>query len=114
MWRDEGYLLDILQAARRIRAFVQGVDETRFLTDDLIQSGVIRQLEVVGEAAGRVSTALVVQHPEIPWRAMVSMRNRLIHEYNRVRMEVVWQAVQTDIPNLIELIAPLVPPADAD
>ena len=56
MWRDEGYLLDILQAARRIQAFAQGVDETRFLTDDLIQSGAIEPTVQVFQAPGGATT----------------------------------------------------------
>jgi uncharacterized protein with HEPN domain len=108
MWRDDGYLLDILDAAHSIQVFTAGVDEKRFCEDDLLQSGVIRKLEIIGEAAGRVSTEFVVDHPAIPWRQMVSMRNRLIHEYTKVRMELVWQAVQADIPALVELITPLV------
>lgn len=112
MWRDEGYLLDMLNAARRIVSFVKDISEEQFLTDELVQSAVIRQLEVIGEAAGRVSTKFTLDHPEIPWREIVSMRNRLIHEYARVRLDVVWQAVQEDIPVLIDRIAPIVPPEE--
>ena len=108
MWRDDGYLLDILNAARSIQSFTKDVDEERFLRDELVQSAVIRQFEIIGEASGRISTGFVVDHPAIPWREMVSMRNRLIHEYTKVRVELVWQAIQADIPKLIELITPLV------
>ena len=114
MWRDEGYVLDILLAARRILDYTRDLDEDHFLTDDLVQDGVIRQFEVIGEAAGRLSTAFVVDHPDIPWPAMVSMRNRLIHEYRTVRMEVVWQAAKTDIPKLIGMVTPLVPPDETE
>jgi uncharacterized protein with HEPN domain len=109
MWRDDGYLLDILEAARRILLFIDNVTEDRFLSDELIQSAVIRQFEIIGEAAGRISTEYIVNHPTIPWREMVSTRNRLIHEYEKVRMDVIWEATQTDIPSLIERILPLIP-----
>lgn len=77
--------------------------------NDLIQSAVIRQIEVIGEAASLISTEFCVDHPEIPWRKMVDMRNRLIHGYSRVRLDLVWQAVRDDIPSLIALIEPLTP-----
>lgn len=110
MWRDEGLLLDIVESARRILRFTEDVDETQFLVDELVQSAVIRQIEIIGEAAGRVSTAFRVEHPEVPWAMMVAMRNRMIHGYAKVRMEIVWATVRQDIPRLMEQIIPLLPP----
>ena len=112
MLRDNALLEDILRAARLILAFTKDVDEARFMTDELIQSGVMKQFENIGEAAGLVSTAFSVDHPEIPWHGMVSMRNRLIHGYSKVRLELVWKGVKTDISALIALIEPLVPPEE--
>lgn len=112
MWRDDALLLDILHAARLIRDFTGDVDEERFMRDELIQSAVIRQFEIIGEAANLVSTQFVLDHPEIPWPKMVSMRNRLIHGYAKVRLEIVWKAISTSIPELISLIEPLVPPEE--
>ena len=110
MWRDDAYMLDILMAGRKILKFTEGVSERRFQDDELLQNAVMRQLEVIGEAARRVSQEAKDAHPEIPWRDMVGMRNRLIHEYFRIDVAKVWEAVCDDIPALIAGIEPLVPP----
>ena len=83
-----------------------------FAEDEKTQAAVIREFEIVGEAAGRVSTAFVVSHPELPWRQMVSMRNRMIHGYDDIDLEIVWRALRLSLPNLIDLIAPLIPRED--
>ncbi len=70
----------------------------------------MRPLEIIGEAARRVSRDTQDAHPEIPWDQMIGMRNRLIHEYFRVNLVTVWETVQDDLPPLINLIEPLVPP----
>jgi uncharacterized protein with HEPN domain len=69
-------------------------------------------LEIIGEAARRVSQQTRDAHPEIPWEQMIGLRNRLIHEYFRVNLATVWDTVQNDLPRLIALIEPLVPPED--
>jgi uncharacterized protein with HEPN domain len=69
---------------------------------------VIRPLEIIGEAARRISQDTRDAHPEIPWEQMIGMRNRLIHEYFRVNLTTVWETVQNDLPSLIALIGPLV------
>ncbi len=110
MQRDKTYLLDILIAARKITEYTQAKTWNEFDQSDLIQDAVIRQFEIIGEAARLVSQELKDAHPEIPWRQMTKMRNRLIHEYFRVDVEIVWDAVQIDIPSLIAIIEPLVQP----
>ena len=79
--RDAALLLDMLLAARDARGFVEGIDEAAFLGSRLHQNATIRSLEVIGEAAGKVSTAAQAAHPEIPWREITGMRHRLIHGY---------------------------------
>jgi uncharacterized protein with HEPN domain len=69
-------------------------------------------IEIVGEAARNISTEFKATHPEIPWSGIISMRNRLVHEYFRVSSERVWEVVNKDIPALIVLIEPLVPPEE--
>lgn len=110
MRRDDAYLLDIQLAARRAGSFVQGLSWEQFVQCDLVQSAVLVPLEIIGEAARRVSEETQRAHPEIPWAQMVGMRNRLIHEYFQVDLARVWETVQDDLPNLIALIEPLVPP----
>jgi uncharacterized protein with HEPN domain len=112
MWRDEAYLLDILNAARKVTQYTASATEEDFLQNELLQDATLRQLEIVGEAARRVSQETKNIHPEIPWPEMIGLRNRLIHEYSRVNLQRVWDTIQNDIPRLITLIIPLVPPPD--
>ena len=76
----------------------------------------MRRLEVLGEAARRVSAATRADLPGLPWRQMIGMRNRMIHEYDRVDLAVVWETVVRDLPPLITALEGVVPgpPADAD
>jgi uncharacterized protein with HEPN domain len=110
MQRDEAYLLDILIAARRAVRFLKGMTWEAFEQSELHQNAVMRPLEIIGEAARRVSQDTRDAHPDIPWDQMIGMRNRLIHEYFRVNLTTVWETVQDDLPPLIALIEPLVPP----
>ncbi|MDO8126837.1 MAG: DUF86 domain-containing protein [Candidatus Brocadiales bacterium] len=112
MWRDESYLLDILIAARRSKEFITGITWKDFAQSKLHQDAVIKTLEIIGEAAGKISQETRHAHPEIPWNELIGMRNRLIHEYFRIDLEKVWDTVQNDIPSLITLVEPLVPPKE--
>ncbi|MGO9175337.1 MAG: DUF86 domain-containing protein [Desulfobaccales bacterium] len=110
MWRDDAYLLDMLLAARKIMKYAQGVDSERFEQDEILQDAIMRRIQIIGEAARKVSEEFKEGHFEIPWNEIIGMRNKLIHEYFRIISEKVWEAVEKDIPNLIILIEPLVPP----
>lgn len=112
MRRDEVYLLDMLIAARKALKFVEGIDKREFEDNEVIQNAVMRPLEIIGEAAARISSKFRKGHPDIPWRDMVGLRNRLIHEYFRVDYDSVWDAIQNDLPNLIRQIEPLIPKED--
>jgi uncharacterized protein with HEPN domain len=112
MWRDDAYLLDILLAARKILHFTDGVAWERFQDDELMQHGIMRLIQIIGEAARKISPEFKQAHPEIPWQKIVGMRNRLVHEYFRIVAAKVWEAVQSDIPALIPLLEPLVPPEE--
>ena len=112
MWRDNAYLLDILVAARKVLEYSKGVTWEEFQQNDLLQSATMRPLEIIGEVARKISQETKDAHPEIPWDDMIGMRNRLIHEYFRINLQTVWDTVQNDIPRLIALVQPLVPPDD--
>lgn len=111
--RDQALLLDMLLAARDARAFVAGMDEMAFRESRLHQNAVIRSLEVIGEAAGKVSPAFRATQPAIPWREMIGFRHRLIHGYAEVRLDLVWSVVNDKLDPLIALLAPLIPPEGA-
>jgi uncharacterized protein with HEPN domain len=105
----------MLAAIERIRRYVGRKGRATFLRSALLQDAVIRNIEIVGEAAGRVSTDTTRQTPDIPWREVVGMRHRLIHGYLEVNLEIVWQVVRRDLPalerSLRALDAPSRPPA---
>jgi uncharacterized protein with HEPN domain len=107
--RDAGLLLDMLLAARDALGFVDGLAEGDFIASRLHQNAVIRSLEVIGEAAGKVSLGLQLALPEIAWREMTGMRNRLIHSYADVRLELVWIVVRDRLAPLVTVLEGLVP-----
>jgi uncharacterized protein with HEPN domain len=114
-WRAAGLLLDMALAAEDALSFVARLDERGFLASDVYQSAVIRKLEVIGKAAGRVSKSFCAAHPEIPWRQMTGLRHRLIHGYGDVRLDIVWRVVTETLPGLVAILHPLIPPeADHD
>ena len=92
--------------------FVEGLKREEFERDDLHLNAVLWALEIVGEAAARVSQPTRGAHPEIPWEQMIGMRNRLIHEYFRIDLSIVWDTVHGDLPPLIAQLEPLIPPED--
>ena len=110
MWRDDAYLLDMLLAAHKVIQFTKGMDRVQFERDDLTQNATMRQVQIIGEAARKISLEYQEEHPEIRWNEIIGMRNRLVHEYFRIIPRRVWDVVEKDIPELIRIIEPLVPP----
>ncbi|HXO21256.1 MAG TPA: HepT-like ribonuclease domain-containing protein [Thermoanaerobaculia bacterium] len=108
--RDPVHLWDMLQAARGVIASVEGLTFDQYAADENLRLAVERRIEILGEAARRVSTRFKEQHPEIPWRPIVDQRNVLIHAYDEVADERIWKLAVDDIPQLIGQLAALVPP----
>ena len=109
MSRDSATLLDMLKAARLAVQFKAGFDKTGFLGDPKTQSAILHQLLVLGEAIKRLSEEFRALHPEVPWRMVAGMRDKLIHEYDAVDLEEAWKTINSDIPRLIALLEPLAP-----
>ena len=97
---DTVYLRHIIDAFLQIERYTNGVTYEEFLSNSLLQDAVIRQLEVMGEAARNLSADLQNEYPAIPWRQMISLRNRMIHAYFNVNLQIIWEIIQGDIPNL--------------
>ena len=110
MGRDLALLLDMALAATDAMSFAAELNEAAFLKSRLHQNAVIRSLEIIGEAASKVSPAFRDAHQQIPWREITGMRHRLIHGYGEVRLDVVWAVVRDDLPALIETLRSLIPP----
>lgn len=108
---DASSLWDMLEAARKVRLFVAGKTFRDYSADEMLQAAVERKLEIIGEAARAVSEPFQKDHPEIPWRGIVSQRHFLAHEYGEVRQEKLWRVATARIPELIEQLEKLVPPA---
>ncbi len=106
---DRDYLKDILDAARLVRRFIQDVDQDTFNEDDMLQSAVVRQLEIIGEATKRLSPESRINHPAIPWQDMAGMRDILIHAYDHLNLNLIWNTATVYVPDLIRQIEPLVP-----
>jgi uncharacterized protein with HEPN domain len=110
MRREPAFLLDILDASRQIVAFTSHLEYTDFLKDEALQLAVQKLIEIISEAARNISPELKARHPNVPWKDMVGMRDIIVHQYFRVNLARVWEAVHHEIPTLIRLIEPLVPP----
>ena len=106
--RDAAYLWDMLDAARTVEQLSSGLDFPQYSNDRRTQLAIERSLEIIGEAAGRVSASFCDAHPEIPWRQIIGQRNILIHEYGEVKQERIWKTVRENIPQLIEQLKPFV------
>ena len=111
--RDPSYLWDMLDAARSVRQFTQGVTLEHYLKDPMMQRAVERALEIIGEAARRLSEGFRRTHREIAWQSIIGLRNILVHEYGEVRPERLWSIATEHIPELIQQIEPLLPPEEA-
>lgn len=107
---DAAYLWDMLDAARAIRDFTAGRTFHDYLGDQMLRRAVERSVEIIGEAAGRVSEALQGAHPEIPWRRVIAQRHVIAHEYGEIEDELIWRVATRHVPELIEALEPLVPP----
>jgi len=104
---DVVYLHHVLDAIHRIDTYVQGISKEAFFQKELLQDGVIRQLEIIGEASRNLSDEFREDNPEIPWSQIIGMRNRIVHAYFNVDLEITWGIVTMDLPILKEYLITL-------
>lgn len=112
MQRDLGNTLDIVLACGDIEDFVSGFSREDFFNSKLTQDAVIRNITIIGEAAKRLSEEFRSQHSEIPWKSIAGMRDQLIHAYDQVDLEKVWQVATQEAPSLRRYLEPLLPPPE--
>ena len=102
--RQSGLLKDVLDSACLIHGYLAGIDRDAFFADVEKQDAVLRRLEIIGEAASRLSSDAQVLFPSLPFRSMRGMRNIIVHDYGEVDLELVWKTISNDIPVLIEAL----------
>ncbi len=105
--RDQQYLQDILEAMERIAEYVQGMDYATFLQDQRTQDAVVRNIQVMGEAAKRVSRQFRTQHPELPLSEMARMRDKIVHDYSSINYDIVWNVATQEVPKHLPVLRSL-------
>lgn len=98
------YLKDIIQAIEAIEKFVEGISLKEFKNDDKTSSAVVRKFEIIGEAAKKIPENARKKYPQVPWKEMSGMRDKLIHFYAGVNFDLVWQTIQNQLPSTKSII----------
>lgn len=101
MQRDKSYFADILISSKLAVSYLEKISFEDFLENIALQDAVIRRIEIIGEAANRISEQSKIMYNHLPWIEMRGMRNLLIHEYDEIDMREVWNTVKNDLPSLI-------------
>ena len=109
MVRDKAWLLDAARAGKLALQFSQGISREQLESDLRTQSAILYQIALIGEAIKRLSREFRNQHPEVPWDDVAGMRDVIAHKYDRIDLDIVWQVIQRNIPELLSMIEPLLP-----
>jgi len=112
MQQDPSYLLDIAKLCQAILRLTANMTEAEFQQDERTQLAILYEITILGEVVKRLSTEFRSQHSTIEWRRIAGMRDRLVHNYDEVKLDLVWEVVKTNIPELLEYITPLLPSKD--
>jgi len=102
----------MLAAAKEAMEFVAGKTRMDLEKDRLHLLAIIKSIEIIGEAASKVTETFKTENSNIPWNDIINMRNRLIHAYFDVNLDIVWQTVKTDLPDLIKALEEIIPPEE--
>ena len=114
MKREYGdYIQDIIDSVKEVEDFTKGVSFEAFKDDKKTINAVIRSLEVMGEAAKKIPDAIRKKYPEIPWKEMAGIRDKLIHEYHGVDLEIIWKVVKEELPPVKPLFLKLLKEVDS-
>ena len=104
MTRDKESLFDIVEAIEKILAYTKGVRFEEFQLNEEKQDAVLRRILVIGEATKRLSAEFKTRHSQIPWKEIAGMRDIVVHDYNRIDLETIWDVVQNDLPELVQFL----------
>jgi uncharacterized protein with HEPN domain len=102
----------MLAAAKEAMEFAAGKTRMDLEKDRLHMLAIIKSIEIIGEAASKVTETFKTENSTIPWNDIINMRNRLIHAYFDVNLDIIWQTVKTDLPNLIKALEEIIPPEE--
>jgi uncharacterized protein with HEPN domain len=109
MKRDlKDYIIDILECIADVKDFTRGMDFEGFTKDKKSINAVIRSLEVLGEAAKKIPEEVREKYPNVPWKRMAGMRDKLIHEYHGIDLEIIWGVVKTELPPVEPLVEEII------
>ena len=111
-WRF--YIDDMIGFAEKVLAYTEGMDQQEFTASGITYDAVLRNLELIGEAATRIPEQVRQAHPEIPWRMIIATRNRLIHAYLGIDDDIIWSIIRDDIPSLLKALKQLKQDSTAD
>jgi uncharacterized protein with HEPN domain len=106
-FEDTTRLGHILDAIRCIETYSRGVDKVAFRANKMMQDAIVRQVEIIGEAARNISEEFQEEHPELPWLEMRAIRNKIDHDYLEINSDIIWDTIQNDLPSLKPLIGQL-------
>lgn len=105
--RDKLFLLHIRDAIEKIESYMKKGTFSEFAKKDLLFDAVVREIGIIGEAATNLSQDFIEKHPEIPWKEISGIRNKLIHDYWQLDLQVIWDTLHKDLPKLKEQIKKL-------
>ena len=106
---DTVYVRHMLDAAEEARRFSEGKSREDLTGDRELTLALVKTIEIIGEAANKISLEYRNTNPQIPWRSIIGMRNRLIHAYFDINLDILWQTVADDLPPLIEALSKIIP-----
>ncbi len=108
------YVQDILEAIIEVKDFTAGMEPVDFVNDKKTINAVVRSLEIIGEAAKKIPDGMREKYPDIPWKSMAGMRDKLIHEYFGVDLDIVWEVINVELPPIKPLIQQVLEDVDSE
>lgn len=99
---------DILEAVEKVERYAEGMTQEAFENDDKTSDAVVRNLEIIGEAANRLPDDFKAKHPDIEWAKIVGLRHRIVHEYFGVDLDIIWHILQNDLPLFKRMLSAII------